>query len=381
MQPKLKTGTMIHIKTLDNIYNEEISRYFSRELPTLITPTKSNLLEILSEILIGTKETRYGSIPKPEHLVIIREIIRKAVENDLPIPILIPWGGVKGDKTSSIDIAEFIVINKLISLDNCIKRYYPKGLYINIRIEDLGAIWLYGDSYKEKIMDYSYNFSELIIKMRGDTIIHPIHEIDLMNEELYISRSKELKHLINSYLIHSENEFNLGQGLAFDKLKAEGWKGIIPYEQRNHYIERYKALYPNLNKLDYVDMLAAYLAGSKTRYEMNGIGNPVLYTTNEMNMNDSIGIGYIQISYVQPIPGAPSTMFNNTLYYRTLPLSEARSHMPAWRAKGYLKIDSYGNIKSKITNFGDIELINKLTNATITIANSVDIKIDYITED
>lgn len=370
MQP---TNPMIQIKSLiPTEYDSLICEYFNREFPN-VKVNNDQLLEILSEILLGTKETRYGAIPAPEHLVVIRDVIRTAIEQGTPIPILVPFGGIKGNKSAELDIAEVSAIKRLVRLDSDIKRFYSQGIHANIRVEDLGALWLYGESYESIIQSYARNMNLLTVLLAGDSRIHAKSEWVIMQDKnKYFQLSDAYSRFLFEYMYWSDGrEDRLGKGADFEALQREGWKGVIPFEQREYYINTYMKLEPGITRNDAIKKLADYFGGSKARYDMNGIASP---------SKDS---KHIQISYVQPIPGVPKTMFNNTLYYRTLPLSEARSHMPAWRSKGYLKIDSKGEVKAKITSWNDKETIDQLTKSKIQVVDgdlSVDIQSDYLLE-
>lgn len=365
--------TMVH--TSDQPYGEQLIRYFTRELPNILQPSKKDLLEILTEILIGTKETRYGSVPPPEHLVVIRDVVRKSIEANEPIPVLVPFGGIKANKTGEIDVAEFSAMRRLLSLDECISRYHGPGITANVRIEDINALWLYGQGSRKLIQNYSDNLKTLIQIIRGHSRIFPIKESFLMKESDYTEWAERVKGPMLTYLLNTDGHPNsFGKGTAFDILKELGWNGIVPQEQRDFYIDRYQRLYPGKARHEYIEMMATYFAGSKARYDLKGNAAP---------RADGVE-GFIQLNYTQPVPGAPANMFNNTLYYRTIPMSEARTHMPAWRSKGYLKINSQGAIKAKITSFGDTETLSQLQEATVEVADGdhvVSLRADYIIED
>lgn len=351
------------------VHSNDILKYFLRELPS-ISINSSDLLEVIYTILIGTKETRYGSIPPPEHLVKIREVIKNAIYHKLSIPILVPFGGIKADKSGHIDVAEFNAIQRLVSLYKCIQKYYTPSIHVNVRIENINAMYLYGVESTDSIVNYSQNLFNLIKILGKDTEIHPTPESTLIDFSQYTEAAGKIYPSLIKFLLAAETDGDYYTALS--ELKNLGWKGEIPREQREFYIDRYSRLYPGLGMVDYSIMMAKYFAGSKARYDLNA--NMVPATAKQVG-------GFIQLNYTQPVPGAPTTMFNNTLYYRTLPLSEARTHMPAWRSKGYLKLDEHGNAKSKITNFHDKQVIDNLLEADTVIGdgiNSVTIKTDYL---
>ncbi len=352
-------------------YDACIRNYFNKEFPNSFTPTKRELLEILAEILVGTKETRFGPIPPPEHLVVVRDVIRQSIDNSIPIPILVPFGGIKGNKTSQLDIAEVSAIKRLVHLDESIKRYYPLGIQANIRVEDLGALWLYGEHYEQQIKEYSDDFIKLTAIVAEGRNVNAISEWAIMQDTAeYFRLSGTYASFLYKYLKHSERTKSLGEGESFEWLKANGWKGEISWEQRQYYYNTYRKLDPMLSEDGLRHQLARYFGGSKARYDMRGTAAP----------QTRIG-KHIQISYVQPIPGVPQTMFNNTLYYRTLPFSEARSHMPAWRSKGYLKIDAFGKATAKITNYHDSTTLDALVPSSVLLGNEhlhVKVHTDYL---
>lgn len=368
-----RNHTKMFVKPLiETEYDTCIRNYFHKELPNVLKSSKTELLEILSEILVGTKETRYGPVPVPEHIVVVRDVVRKSIELDAPIPMLVPFGGIKANKTSEIDIAEVAAIKRLTSMDDQIKRYYTPGLQVNIRVEDMGAVWLYGTFLEQTIVDYSKKFMDLTTIVAEGHNIKAVSEWDIMEDlDKYFELSKMYSAMLRDYMFYTEgHEQKLGTGLIFEALVQKGWKGIIPFEQREYYVSRYMNLEPGITRLDALKMLADYLGGAKARYDMNGKANPI----SEVD-------GYIQINFIQPVPGVPSTMFNNSLYYRTLNMSDARTHMPAWRSKGYLKIDEKGTAVPKITNWHDAEVLSKLIPSKVRIGNDtlhVEVQSDYL---
>jgi hypothetical protein len=330
-------------------YGEIISRYFQRGFPKVANVSKDDLLEILTDFLVGTKEYRYGPKPKVESLYEIRQTIMKAIEYSVPIPVLVPWGGVKADHKLSVDVAEVSALKQLIMVDEAIKQFYPPGLHIHIRIEDLGANWIYRiDGIDESIDKYSSDMVRLVNYLKGTTHIEPIRESKLMDAGKYFRLSETYSELIEGTIqaLKAYKDLDINTIPEFMKLKEMGWKGGIDKAQQNHYIERYKNLYPGKSEEAYTLMLSDYLGGSKARYDMNGRGEP-----------DSAVGSYIQITFVPPIPGAPKGMFNNTLYYRTIPESNGRSHIAPWRGKGYLQlVDDYPVVKVTTNNHGLIDL-------------------------
>lgn len=359
-------------------YGEIICKYFATSFSKVFTPNSKQLLDILTTILIGDKNTRLGPVPAPEETVEIRKVISYSIENNMPIPILVAWGGVKTVRDANIDMAEIAAIQQLVKLDEAVKTFYPMGTRINVRIEDLGADWIYRgeENISTHIENYSNALNILADMLTGESNISFIRESLLMDEEIYFAKSKDLSEIIEKIVsrqVLDGNNQNIPSTLqvikAKENLKLMGWQGDLPAEQIDHYIGRYKILYPNKQMSEYITMAADYLAGAKVRYDLNGRANPTLNRS------------FINISFIPPIPGAPASMFNTTLYYRTIPMNQGRTHIAPWRAKGYLEIDSQNNAKVKLTSWSNHEVIDALQPVKVEIsngnANTIVVDTDY----
>lgn len=355
----------------DTPYGSLISSYFQKEFPHTIKGTKQALLDILTDIFIGTKDLRQGPIPSIEILTQIRIRICDAMRKNLPIPIFVPWGGRKSNAGNIIDIAEVVAIKRLVELDSVVKEYFSPGLQINIGIEDIGAMWLYRNQKDYKDTDvnlYSTSFRDLVMMLRGSANITPVRESALMSKHGYFVRASHLSDMLFD-TIKTMEAFptkNIETINSFRTLRDLGWKGDIPKEQRDYYISRYKSLY-GIDHEAAVQLLAEYFAGAKVRYDMGGKGYPI-----------SDVDGRLQINFVNPIPDTPKGMFDTALYYRTMPTSESRTHIAPWRGKGYLKID--GNIIcTKMVSWNDPR-VSELINSRVSLeegAMHVELQTDF----
>jgi hypothetical protein len=330
-------------------FDELIQKWLYKEFPLAVPPTKSeDVVDIVSVIMIGSKQTRYGPTPSPEITVRVRETIREAIKQNKPIPVLIAWGGRKAIIGHLLDVAEVFAINQLVRINQCIKKYYEPGVMFTIRIEDAGAYYLYQSEKwnTEAVNEYSEALKKLCESIGNDCLV-PIRESSVMPVHEYSYKSHDMADLIHEYL-------QTGDEKDLKKLHELGWKGNIPQAQKDYYLARYAELYPTSSEGDRLIMLAEYFGGAFIRYKMGGRCEPVT----------SVG-SYIGISFVPPIPGAPESLFSRTLYYRTIPCSWGRTHIAPWRAKGYFEI--IGNeLTGKITSFRD-PLVASLEPATAII--------------
>lgn len=359
----------IKVISADGAYTELIQTYFEQKFPRTFKVSKDSLLEIITTVLIGDKNVRFGPTPKPEALVKIRATILESIEKGVPIPILVPWGGRKADSRYKLDIAEVSAIHQLLSVDESVRKYYEPGLNISVRIEDLNAYWLYRDENKTVIEDtdaYSNTLVDLITILKGITNIRPVKESCMTTAGLYWETSQNYSDLIYDYLTVSDAYPDSALSTPeWKALQEIGWTGTIPTEQREYYTNRYKKWDPSITHMQANKKLADYFGGSKARLDLKAKGNP-----------DTPVSSYIQLNFTPPVQGAPSSIFSNTLYYRTVSLDDARTHIAPWRAKGYLEIDDFSNrIAMKVTSFGDDNL-KKLIESTTTLSNEKDLMVE-----
>lgn len=354
-------------------YGSAICKFFAMTFPKSIKATGKQLLDILTIIIVGDKDLRYGPSPAPEQLVVIRKTIMDAMDLNVPIPVLVPWGGRKMYKHLKLDVAEISAIRQLLRVDEAVRAFYPAGLDINIAIEDLGAELLYRET--EGIEEYSSSLQKMIEMLKGDTSMKGIRESELMDIDAYRSATGVFSKYLNEVLMQQMLTPDVDVDIlpAFQELTRLGWTGKIPAEQRNYYLDRYKVMEPGKTEAHYIQKLADYFAGSKARYALNGRGNPA-------SKVDS----YIKLSFVNPIPGAPASMFNNTLYYRTVDMKDGKTHIAPWRSKGFLEIQSDGRAKVKVTSWGNKDVIDQLIDAQVSITEGNDTVIvcaEYLLKD
>ena len=355
-----------------NPYEPQIIRFLVQEFEAAFNSKNPELLlDLLTHEIIGTTQFRYAPVPNPESLVSIRKVIEKSIAENLPIPILSPWGGRKTKADANLDIAELMAIKQLTCLNTRISKFYSPGIDVNIRLEDTGAEWLYRKESNifKNVEKYSLDFQKLL-RIMDINYIHPIRESSLMERNKYFELSGILSTALLKYIIETDL-YGLDNFETLDSYKALiefGWTGQIPKEQRNYYTDRYKSLYPNLPEVEYNKMLADYLGGSLARYILKGTADNPKWEKN-----------YIQISFVPPVPGAPKNLVSRNIYYRTIFKTYTRAHIAPWRAKGYLEIQSDNSINPKVISWNQIpenieEHCMEFSNASETIK----IQADYV---
>jgi hypothetical protein len=262
--------------------------------------------------------------------VAIRAVIRRAMDNGLPIPILGIWGGRKTNPAFSIDIAEVSAVRMLTCLNERVSRFYPQGVHVRIRIEDLGAHYLFADegaTSREATIRYTDDFMRFI-RILDLGYLDAIPESTLADEAEYFSISEAMVPTVLAYMLDTEQLGHDDPELASRKaLAAIGWQGGIPFAQRDYYHRLYTHLYPHDDHAQRIARMARYFAGALARYKLKMLGD-----LPEWNGE------YLKFSLVPPVPGAPEGMVSRNLYSRTVPLAGSKNHIAPWRAKGYLKM-------------------------------------------
>lgn len=359
-------------------YSSLLTGFITRQFPSVVKQDSRELVETISTILLGTKEYRFGPLPSVESQVVIRRIIRKSIESESRIPILVPWGSIKGDFSSMVDIAELFAIKRLICINEEIKRFYYPGLDIVIRVEDKSGYSLFEmDALKENLIESIDNYSDAMVKlvnMLSENTIQVVKETNMHNAASYEQHLRKNLKLMYNYILNTEDIVGDDPREAMEtkeykELVEAGWKGYISHEQRWHYYEAYIKLYNDENRINNIRRLSLYLAGSLTKKQlgMNGV---------KSSWNNE----YIQITFVPPVKGLPEGFADHYIYYRTLPMSSARTHMSPWRSRGYLRI--VGNdILPKLTTFNDKELIDELIPSVTTLqemGTEVLVRTDYL---
>lgn len=336
---------MLEIRGVDasDPYREMVERYFSREFPANLS-NKGNVLDSLTDALVGNSKVRFGSLPSPETLVELRKVINKAIDDNTPINLLVPWGSKKTSNTD-IDIAELGALKMLACLQKRVSIFHPKGLRVNMRIEDTSGFHMFADEGPEALAASVKYCKDLVtlIKVLDLNFITPKLESTMMSKESYDERTDYLMAVFYDYLtetdahgLESREELS-----SWNKMVELGWTGVIPFEMRDFYRDRYTKFYPSLDARSRTLKLAEYLAGALVRYKLNATG-----------IESDWGKNFIQLNFAPPAPGTPTSIGERRLYYRTLPEDMTRNHSPAWRAHGYIKIKD-DVVTPKLASWGE----------------------------
>lgn len=359
-------------------YSGKIANFITSVTGKAFITDQKEILNLMEDAIYADSHIRFGPRPELEDRVYLRSILTNYMEEKRPIPILVPWGSIKTKFGENIDIAEYMAIKQIVHLKERVKELYTPGVEIVLRIEDTSGYELFKLEADENTIFsgtqlYSNNLSKLIDILDNKESIWAIKESDMKESNHFSFVCEHLVPLFEEYLYDtdSSSSWNDNEFLAlrsFKALKEQGWSGLIPKLQRDHYYRAYEKLY-NGDKELMRKRLAMYFAGSLTRHKLNMTGK-----------QEQWNYGFIQLAFVPPIPGIPNGYNKNYVYYRTMPENFTRLHMPPWRSKGFLSISDNGtlSIKPKLANWYDHKDFNPLELNVESDKGHVVIKADYI---
>jgi hypothetical protein len=292
-------------------YGDVVTRFFYEAVPTLPVPPEVRF-EAISAAVFGSKQRRAGPMPPPEVQVGVRDVLRHALfEGGGTLKVFAPWGASKQADGAKLDVLEFMALKQLAGLREELARFGVKTEF-SFRLENHTDRWLFGDTRKRDIAEYSRTFQLLAGRVLPGALAYT--ESDFIGWSDFAGRADELTTAFYRVL----------RGVAApESLEAFGWKGGVPEHQRNYYLETYKYLYPGE---DHEKILAKYFAAALTRNTMGATAVP----------RDP----FVFVTFAHAVPNDP--VRKNRLYFRTLPEKYTHQHFAPWLTNGYLRVSAGG---------------------------------------
>jgi hypothetical protein len=285
------------------------------------------------------------------------------MDSDNPIPFLVGWGSEKPDG-SGVDVAELCALKQLACLNERVSRYYKPGIQVNIRVEDASAPHLFVDDQdvaRRNAKLYTDGFVGLVSVLELP-FIKAVPESTLTNEKAFNAEADQWVDLMRDHITDPFNES------AAQVLAIGGWNPLHP-ETIEFYARRYEKLYPHYTLGQRIYAMARYFAGAFARVRLGITGADTSWNKR-----------FIELSFTGPTPGFDPARTLRRIYYRTMPCSITSNHIPAWRAKGFLKIN--GECSAGLTTFGTKDYA--FNPHTITLTNgetSQVVQADYVVEE
>lgn len=328
---------LINIECNPNYSYSDIIKIFNTELDTPVIP-HTNLAETLLDILMGTRQIREGSKPNLEYQYRVLQIIKRSIEENHRLSVVIPAGPKKpGLNGNYIDLAEFWFIKILGSLGEKITAIYPYGIRFNIILEDATMELFEPEIPIGLTIDYRNKLISLAYTLGYQDYIAIIAESDLTHPDDLLRTGREILPAIEDYIEHMLEPFPNLESAKIDlgHMHHLGWQGGISIETLNWYLDNFKKNYPEKSRHEIIEAISLYLATSYARYKLN---------VRRLTNHDIIAAN------AKKVPGVEFKGYDR-IFYRTAPLEKTKSNIPFWRARGVIKIED-GEYKTKLIPYG-----------------------------
>lgn len=312
MEDKMKISV---VSGANSEYDEVICSLIEREFPGSIQDGGCAAFEAVVSQIVGTKQSRFGPTPSPEVLVTIRDAVRRSMEAQVPIHVLIPWGASK-QGNYGIDLAEVFALKQIKKLVDGVSAHYKPGIRATIRVEDLTDQLLFGENYKHKVVAYTHELAKLALIIGGSAVYSETELVQITGNspKFFMDEVNSKSDKLYQAIKHG-NEHG-----CVDALSEIGWTGGLPLAQMEYYQKVYSRLYPSRSDHWRNDKIATYFAASLVRRQMGATGG---------------GATSVILCFAKPVPAANQ---DRRVYYRTLPERYQNTHYSPWLAKGFVRI-------------------------------------------
>lgn len=290
----------------------------------------------IADILIGSKRTRIGAQPSPEHRKYLETQIERCLAYGYPIEIICLWGAVKGygldGERNQPDLADAMGIRRFAMLDELVSTLHAPGLRVRLIRENVGELALSttdAATLAINMVAYREGLDNLA------RIISPFGHVRFEDEsslltKLGISQTAFLMQgrsngaIMEAYLRASDGKPDEQKDRVpeYAALLDLGWQGIVPDSIRDWYKARVTAEHAGK---DPIKPIADYFGFALTRYKVG------LYTGNWAD-----DIFPLKASFVPYPPGTSDAMRRGRLEYKVKD-SKGNNTVPPWCGYGFLR--------------------------------------------
>jgi hypothetical protein len=305
--------------------------------------TARDVSESIARILFGTKKTRLGNAPTPQEMGTMAGRIQKWVEIGSPVEILTLWGAMKGygqaEDRLDADIMDLIGLRRYADMQSQVAQVYEPGLCVKIVREDVGEIALSGssDSLSARISPYQTSLDHLCEVCGFADHIRFVDESQVLanrgvSQTKFLQKGKANAEVLFHYWVASLNEPDTTQWEnlpEYAALQALGWKGTIPAETREHYMNRVATEHPTMPTAEKISQVCTYLGNALARVQVGMF-------VGAYQDKDGKVIPPIRTSFVPYPPGTPATLRVARVDYKVKDSKTSSNSTPPWCGFGFL---------------------------------------------
>jgi len=325
-------------RLLETVFAPTLLRLAGNDnLPALgpIAEDPEAVAQEVARILFKNSRAAAAGLPDPKMLDVFRSRLLEFVQTGMPIEAQMLWSPKKHwvfGTESSVDLAELIAFQTLVSIDSAVRSVYRPGMSFVIDFEDLEFQFMEGET--EDVINtqevYISGVKCLVeaLGLRDLFIVRRISDHAQNAEELFRWRRQmsENYRALEAYWWESEAvPVESWETLAsVEKLRELGWKGLIPPEMRQYYLGLVGGAADPSN-VEKVDMVLRNLATILLHYQAD-------------LLRGSGKINPIKFSFVRSAAGAPATLQEGRVDIRfaSRKLCSRVSAAAPWSTKGFV---------------------------------------------
>lgn len=305
-------------------YSGLIAQFVESEFPIYSKDdNRMSLVDHLTDAILASGAIRYGPRPGPESQVAIREVIRHKVDQNVPIPFMLPWGSKKVLGTG-VDMAELMALKQIQCLHDRVTKFYIPGIQAVMRIENLTAPYIYpnADLARAQSKLYVDGLVNLVKVVAMDGFVIPKPDSTYgVSFDAAVKQAELIRPIIEAHIADPGNESLLRD------LLAAGWSGAISPITIRHYMDGYAKMYPDMTMEAKQNMLARYFAAAKARKSLGLTG-----------ILPQWGAEFLELYFGKTPGGLSGNFYSRRIHYRTIPEYITSNHIAPWRSKGYIAI-------------------------------------------
>ena len=289
--------------------------------------------DALARAIFSFSRVAAAGAPDATALAGIRTCILEFVQRGIPVEAQMLWSPKKHwmlGSESSVDVAELVAFQTLISIDSAVRSIYRPGMSFVIDLEDIEFQFMEGKSEQMANAQETYICGmKRLLEALGLDGLFTLRRVSERARDAQESRRWRQQMAANyraleAYWYESETHpVSSWETLrSFQEIRRLGWKGTIPPQMRKYYLDRLDIDASDARK---VDMVLRNLAGILLHYQVG-----LLRGSGEVEP--------VKFSFVRSADGAPAELLHGRVDIRFVPrrLCSRVSAAAPWATKGFV---------------------------------------------